>query len=242
MDWTKVSTDLITKRFTDYELASIVKFQLVWALNEERPDENTCLRYMTKKQYETAMTYLDSVSARVNDDVSSVIKKRHMEKIRYNKNKDLSKNLQADSKQNVSSLSEQIRLDKIREDNIKEKEQEKEKILNDNFNEFWNYYTPIKATDGHFVAKGNKKSCQEKFNKIINKGVKYETIINGLKQYLTYCKENGMCSCGAEVFLNQRRWENDYSGNGTIQSNVASGLHRQSADIMETARQFAEMS
>lgn len=144
--------------------------------------------------------------------------------------------------------------DKHKDNLLKDKDNNKDKVKDNNrgnikggeeckeFEDFWNYYTPIKATDGHFVAKGNKKSCQEKFNKIINKGVKYETIINGLKQYLTYCKENGMCSCGAEVFLNQRRWENDYSGNGTIQSNVASGIHRQSADIMETARQFAEMS
>jgi len=118
MEWTKIPTTLITKRFTDYELASIVKFQLVWAINEEQPDKQTCLRYMTSKQYETAMTYLDSVSATVGDEVSSVIKKRNAEKIRYNKNKDLSKILQADSKQTADSLSEQIRLDKIREDNI----------------------------------------------------------------------------------------------------------------------------
>jgi len=116
MEWTKIPTTLITKRFTDYELASIVKFQLVWAINEEQPDKQTCLRYMTSKQYETAMTYLDSVSATVGDEVSSIIRKRNAEKIRYNKNKDLSKNLQAECQQNVSSLSEQIRLDKIRED------------------------------------------------------------------------------------------------------------------------------
>lgn len=118
MEWTKIPTTLITKRFTDYELASIVKFQLVWAINEEQPDKQTCLRYMTSKQYETAIAYLDSVSARVGDDVSSVIRKRNAEKIRYNKNKGLSKNLPAECKQNVGSLSEQIREDKIREDKI----------------------------------------------------------------------------------------------------------------------------
>lgn len=117
MEWTKISTTLITKRFSDYEIASIVKFQLVWALNEEQPDKQTALRYMTAKQYETAMTYLDSVSARVSDDVSLVIKKRNVEKIRYNKNKGLSKNLQADCIQSdiQTAGADKIRLDKNKE-------------------------------------------------------------------------------------------------------------------------------
>lgn len=122
-----------------------------------------------------------------------------------------------------------------------ENENENDNIINNNFDEFWNYYTPVKSNDGHFVAKGNKKSCKEKFVKLINKGENYENIIRGLEQYLKYCQENGICSCGAEVFLNQRRWENDYSSNGTVQSNVPGRLHRQHPDIVETARQFAEM-
>lgn len=117
MEWTRIPTTLISKRYTDYELISIVKFQLLWAELEEQPDEQTALRYMTKKQYDTAMTYLDSIVSGVSGDVSSVINKRNREKIRYNKNKDLSKILPADSKQNVGSLPEQIREDKIREDN-----------------------------------------------------------------------------------------------------------------------------
>lgn len=71
---------------------------------------------MTGKQYDTAVTYIDSISARVNDDVSSVVKKRNAEKIRYSKNKDLGKNLQPDCTQTANSLPEQIREDKIRED------------------------------------------------------------------------------------------------------------------------------
>lgn len=118
MEWTKLPTTLITKRYSDYELTSILKFQLVWAINEEQPDEKTCLRYMTKRQFQTAMTYIDSIAARVGDDVSSVIRKREVEKIRYNKNKDLSKIMPADCKQTVGSLPPQIREDKIREDNI----------------------------------------------------------------------------------------------------------------------------
>lgn len=117
MDWTKIPTSLITKRYSDYELVSIIKFQLLWAELEEQPDKKTALRYMTARQYDTAMTYLDSIATGVGDAVSSVKRKREVEKIRYNKNKNLSKILPADSEQNDSRLPDQIRLDKIREDN-----------------------------------------------------------------------------------------------------------------------------
>lgn len=119
MDWTKIPTTIISKRFSDYEILSIVKFQLVWAMNEEQPDKTTALRYMTAKQYETAMTYLDSISATVGDEVSLVTKKRNTEKIRYSKNKGLSKILTTDCIQTVSSLQEQIREDNIKEEKYK---------------------------------------------------------------------------------------------------------------------------
>lgn len=249
MEWTKLPTTLITKRYSDYELTAILKFQLVWAINEEQPDEKTCLRYMTKRQFQTAMTYIDSIAARVGDDVSSVLRKREVEKIRYNKNKHLDNFLPADCRQSADSLPNKIREDKIRGDNnippISPKgvgNQNENQIENQQFDEFWKLYTPIVSRDGRFVSKGNKKSCLAKFNKIMKEGIEYATIINGLKNYLNYCTENGVCSCGAEVFLNQRRWENDYSRTGTVQSNQSGGLHRQNLDIVEAARQFAEGS
>jgi len=117
MDWTKIPTTLISKRYTDYELVSIVKFQLLWAELEEQPDKKTALRYMTSKQYDIALTYLDSIYASIAHEVSLVVNKRNKEKIRYNKNKDLPKILPAECSQTASSLPEQIREDKIREDN-----------------------------------------------------------------------------------------------------------------------------
>ena len=125
-----------------------------------------------------------------------------------------------------------------------EKKETPPPVVEDNslFEEFWKLYTPIVSRDGRFVSKGNKKSCLARFNKILKEGIEYATIINGLKNYLNYCTENGVCSCGAEVFLNQRRWENDYSRTGTVQSNQSGGVHRQNLDIVEAARQFAEDS
>lgn len=119
MEWTKIPTTLITKRYSDHELVSIIKFQLLWAELEEQPDKKTSLRYMTSRQYETAMTYLDSIASGVCDAVSSVKRKREVEKIRYNKNKNLTKILPADSKQTTSRLPKQIRLDNININNNK---------------------------------------------------------------------------------------------------------------------------
>lgn len=202
MDWTKIPTSLITKRFSDYEIASIVKFQLVWAINEEEPDKKTALRYMTERQYEMALTYIDSISARVGDDVSLVLRKRNAEKIRYNKNKNLEKNLLTDC---IQSGSQSASPDKIREDKNKEINKER----SDRFDEFWGKYKPVKGKDGTIVSKGSRSDCYKRYLRIIN-DVDEQTIIDGLERYLTYCSEYHVCSCGAAVFLNQRRWEYEY--------------------------------
>ena len=136
---------------------------------------------------------------------------------------------------NDSKSSNKIKENKTKQNKIKENNY----IYSEYFEKFWELYTPIAAKDGRFVAKGNKKACQEKFNKITNEGVNYETIINGLKQYLTYCRENGVCSCGAEVFLNQRRWENDYTGSCTIPSSNTTRSNRQSTNVIAEAWEFA---
>lgn len=79
------------------------------------------------------------------------------------------------------------------------------------FEEFWKEYTPIKC-DGRFIDKGSKKTAQDKFVKILQKGEKYENIINGCREYIEHCRKNNQLTCGVTVFLNQERWKNDYSG------------------------------
>lgn len=195
MDWTKIPTTIISKRYSDYEILSIVKFQLVWAMNEEQPDKTTALRYMTAKQYETAMTYLDSISATVSDEVSLVTRKRSAEKIRYSKNKGLSKNLQADCKQTVNSMQEQIREDKIKE----EKEIYKEK-----FEEWWSYYPKLRA--------GSKKKAYQKFKQAIaEEKLTPEFLIEKVKEYANSEEVNKGFACGAEVYFNKCKYNNQYN-------------------------------
>lgn len=119
MDWTKIPTSLLIKRITDNELAAITKYQLLWAELECQPDEQTALRYMTRKQYLLATSYLDVIQTMVTSDISYVQKQRGHQKKLYLKNKDNSKILHCRQSGSLQhSLQEQIREDKIREDNI----------------------------------------------------------------------------------------------------------------------------
>lgn len=78
------------------------------------------------------------------------------------------------------------------------------------FDEFWDIYIPVKNKDGHSIPKGHRGTCEKKFNGIVKDGVSKDVILDGLKKYLSHCKRNSIQTCGAEVFLNQRRWEVDY--------------------------------
>lgn len=92
---------------------------------------------------------------------------------------------------------------------IEEKTNEKE--IDEKFEEFWGHYTPIKC-EGRFVAKGSKAEARKKFGSLLKSGVRFVEIMEGLRAYLAYCRDNNALSCGATVFLNQRRWEDDYTG------------------------------
>lgn len=98
----------------------------------------------------------------------------------------------------------------------KDKESDKDKDIINKFESFWSLYTPIKTSDG-FVAKGNKQLALKAFTKAM-KGASYETIIRGLEQYLTFCRENNRYTKQASTWLNQRGWEDDYGANQAIQA------------------------
>ena len=208
MDWTKIPTTIISKRYSDYEILSIVKFQLIWAMNEEQPDKTTALRYMTSKQYETAMTYLDSIAATVCDEVSLVTRKRSAAKIRYNKNKGLPKILPTDCKQTADSLQEQIR-----EDNIKE---EKE-IYKEKFEEWWSYYPKQRA--------GSKKKAYQKFKQTIAEyKITPEFLLEKVKEYANSDEVSKGYACGADVYFNKCKYNNQYA-NSISPTKEESGWH-----------------
>lgn len=86
-----------------------------------------------------------------------------------------------------------------------------EEKTKENFDIFWESYTPVKASDGYVVAKGSKKVAFEKYSRIIKSGVKPEDILKGLKAYIDFCQKNNRLTCGVPVFLNQERWKDEYN-------------------------------
>lgn len=126
----------------------------------------------------------------------------------------------------------------------KDKSKDKDKDIDNiclQFEEFWKLYTPIKGRDGNYVAKGNKQKCYKKFANLMKEGVKYETIVGNLEKYLQYCRKNGYCSCGTEVYLNQRRFENDYGQSECVDSQVRDNKRRP-VSIVEIADELAKES
>lgn len=112
----------------------------------------------------------------------------------------------------------------------------KKEIYKEKFEEFWKLYTPVKC-NGKFIDKGSKKTAEEKFIKILEKGEDYESIIRGCKEYIEHCRENNQLTCGVTVFLNQERWKGDYSGNACKESD--SGERQKSRSIVETYAEIA---
>ena len=112
----------------------------------------------------------------------------------------------------------------------------KKEIYKEKFEEFWKIYTPVKC-NGKFIDKGSKKTAEEKFIKILEKGEEYESIINGCKEYIEHCRENNQLTCGVTVFLNQERWKGDYSGNACKESDI--GERQKTRSIVETYAEIA---
>lgn len=116
MEWTKVPTDLLTDALQDWELAAILKYQLLFALKEENPSDVVARRYLTSRQLTFIRQYIDSISARVQQDIDTCNKDRKRKKEKYNK----INNNGSFSPQRVAGDSEEpLTVDKIRRDNKK---------------------------------------------------------------------------------------------------------------------------
>ena len=95
----------------------------------------------------------------------------------------------------------------------------------------------MRPRDLFVVAKGGRDDAEKRFIKILEKGEKYENIINGCKQYIEYCKRNNQLTCGVAVFLNKERWKDDYSGNTCESAN--SNERPKPRSILETYAKIA---
>ena len=135
MEWTKIPTDLLQSRKSDKEILAITKYQLLWAMLERQPDDETSLRYMTSKQLQQARDYLSAIKQQVCADIKSVTDKRKRDKIFYakkqshNKDSDILTDARSDElTDKLSAPTDKIREDKIREEKKIQEEKNREII------------------------------------------------------------------------------------------------------------------
>lgn len=92
MEWSRIPTALLTDRVPERDLIAVVKYQLLWAYQEQEPTPEVLNRYLTSNQVERALEYYDCISAMVIPDVKGLVSKRGRDKKKYHKNKAIQKN------------------------------------------------------------------------------------------------------------------------------------------------------
>lgn len=79
-------------------------------------------------------------------------------------------------------------------------------VLKDEFEEFWQSYTPVKPTGATaFTDAGSKKMARIAYEKA-RKKYSADEIFNGTAAYLVECFKNNRSSCHASTALNQERF------------------------------------
>lgn len=195
MQWTKIPTNILINRYTDQEIVSIVKYQLLWADLEYQPDDKTALRYMTNKQLTIVKQYLNAIEAQVKRDIQLSETNRSNVKLNYLKNKGKTENLSISLNNSISnSLVEQIRIDKKR----KEKE-----IYKESFEEFWKLFPKQRA--------GSKKTAYKSYCQAIKEKRTTESdILEAVKAYSESDEVKRGFAKGCAAWINDDRFNNQY--------------------------------
>ena len=87
------------------------------------------------------------------------------------------------------------------------KPKETQSVIENNFEEFWQFYTPTTGKDGTFVPKGSKADASKAYDKAI-KQFPHEKIMDCLKSYLTSRHKNSRYTKHASSWLNQSLKDN----------------------------------
>ena len=201
MEWTKIPIDLLQSRKSDKEILAITKYQLLWAMLERKPNDNTALRYMTKKQLQVANDFMLSIEQCVCNDIKSVMNSRKRQKNFYEKNQTLKENSNGKTNcltnNNTNSLS--LKAEKRREDNIRKDKE----IYKESFEEFWKLFpkqragSKEKAYTSYCRAIKEKRATQERLLEAVEKYSQSDLVKNG------YAK-------GCAAWLNDDRFNDEY--------------------------------
>ena len=77
------------------------------------------------------------------------------------------------------------------------------KETHNNFETFWDFYTPVAGRDGTSVSKGNKADAKKSYDKAINLNFTHEAIMQALEFYLKECQKNARFTKHVVSWLNQ---------------------------------------
>jgi hypothetical protein len=110
--------------------------------------------------------------------------------------------------------------------------------INVDFQEFWEYYTPIEC-NGRAVSKDNKKLAEEKYKKIRNSYSK-ELILDKLKKYLTYCKKNSILTKAVHRWLTTTDFNDNEECTSIVANTIATKQDLQKEQDSEIYKNFME--
>ena len=195
MNWTKIPTDLLESRTPDKELIAILKYQLLWASLERQPDKIIALRFMSEKQYELAMQYLDSIKKQIDIDIRHVCKHRNCQKLYYDKKQTLSE--ESDNQCDDQCDSHTERADKIREDNKKE-------IYKESFEEFWKVYPKQRA--------GSRQKAYTSYCRVLKENrCTVDKLLSSARAYALSDEVKRGFAKGCAAWLNDDRFNVEYN-------------------------------
>lgn len=87
MEWSKLPTSLITSDYSDAEILAIVKYQLVYSMIENEPNDKILNKFLTKKQKNLVKNYVADIKTCIENDIQSTKNKRNRNRRYYKKTK-----------------------------------------------------------------------------------------------------------------------------------------------------------
>lgn len=202
MEWTKIPTDLIASGASDLDILAIVKYQLVWALLERKPDNKNLSRYLTPKQIQRANAVITAIERQVISDITTVNKKRNRQKIYYEKNQLLKE--KTDGHTDVHTDSHTDPADKIRLDkNPPIVPQKGDKKFSEEFESFWKEFPKQRI--------GSKDKAYTSFCRVLKeKRATLELLLKSVKQYALSDEVKKGFAKGCAAWLNDDRFNVQY--------------------------------
>ena len=84
MEWIKIPVaDIVSGKFTNLQIAALVKYQALFASLEQEPTDRQLVKNLTPTERAFIADYASTIREQVADELSKVQKKRRINKISY---------------------------------------------------------------------------------------------------------------------------------------------------------------